>query len=288
MRYARLFSMCLLALVAALVTNGWYIPTSVYAADETFALAPSKDNTLYETATGSQSNGAGEYVFVGRTAQSSNSIRRGVIAFDVAGTIPPGSTISSATLTLSMSRTLGGVATIDLHRLLSNWGEGTSNAFGNEGAGAPATTNDATWIHTFFNTSTWAIAGGDFSPTVSASQAVGGIGTYAWSSAQVVSDVQSWLDNPSSNFGWLLQGNELSPATSKRFDSGENVSSPPVLTIKLVPSSVGGIAELPDVARSAVEVRSSGGVAGSLAVVVGIGGGTILSSVLAWFVRRAR
>ena len=50
--------------------------------------------------------------------------------------------------------------------------------------------------------------GGDFSATVSASQSVGAIGQYTWSSAQMVADVQSWLDNPASNFGWLVLGDE--------------------------------------------------------------------------------
>ena len=51
-------------------------------------------------------------------------------------------------------------------------------------------------------------AGGDFSGTASASQSVGAIGQYTWSSAQMVADVQSWLDTPASNFGWLVLGDE--------------------------------------------------------------------------------
>ena len=44
-------------------------------------IAPNKDNTLYESATGSLSNGAGEHFFVGRTdVISGGAIRRGVIA----------------------------------------------------------------------------------------------------------------------------------------------------------------------------------------------------------------
>ena len=37
---------------------------------------------------------------------------------------------------------------------------------------------------------------------------VGAIGQYTWSSAQMVADVQGWLDNPASNFGWLMLGDE--------------------------------------------------------------------------------
>ena len=51
-----------------------------------------------------------------------------VMAFDVSGNIPAGSIIQSAALTLTMTRTKVGAMTFDLHRLTSNWGQGTSNA----------------------------------------------------------------------------------------------------------------------------------------------------------------
>jgi hypothetical protein len=158
-----------------------------------------------------------------------------VVAFDIAGSIPPGSMITAVTLSLNMSRTIDGTArTVELHKLLADWGEGTSIAPGEEGIGAPATTNDATWRHRFFDTIFWATEGGDFSATVSASQSVGGVGQYMWSSAQMVADVQSWLDNPASNFGWIVLGDESTIATARRFDTRES-ASPPVLTIQYIP-----------------------------------------------------
>ena len=48
----------------------------------------------------------------------------------------------------------------------------------------------------------------------------------------MVADVQSWLDNPASNFGWLVLGDETAIATAKRFDTRES-ASPPVLTIRI-------------------------------------------------------
>jgi photosystem II stability/assembly factor-like uncharacterized protein len=196
------------------------------------SINPSKDNTLYEyvPAVGDRSNGVGDYFFAGTTA--AGLIRRGVLAFDIAGSIPPGSTITSASLSMHMSRTPVETArTVELHKLLADWGEGTSDASGEEGDGAPATPNDATWRHRFFDTIFWATQGGDFSNTVSASQSVGAIGDYTWSSAQMVADVQSWLNNPVNNFGWLVLGDESTSQTVKRFDTRES-SSPPVLTIQ--------------------------------------------------------
>jgi hypothetical protein len=194
-------------------------------------IMPSKDNTLYEyvQVDGDKSNALGIYFFTGKTIQS--ELRRGVLAFDIAGNIPPGSTITAVTLSLTMSRTLTDTQrTTELHKLLADWGEGTSDAQGEEGDGAPATLNDATWRHQFFDTIFWTTQGGDFSPTVSASQLVGPVGQYLWSSAQMAVDVQGWLNNPTSNFGWIVIGDELTAGSAKRFDTRES-ASPPVLTI---------------------------------------------------------
>ena len=40
----------------------------------------------------------------------------------------------------------------------------------------------------------------------------------------MVADVQGWLDDASTNFGWIIIGNESTNKTTKRFDSRENPS----------------------------------------------------------------
>ncbi len=217
-------------LTAALAAAIGYTCTTLASAN-IINIMPSKDNTLYEydPAEGDHSNGAGFHFFAGENGMG--ELRRGVFAFDVAGTIPAGSTIIAVTLSMNMSMAQAGAVTVELHKLLADWGEGTSHAPMGEGDGAPATPNDATWRHRFFDSVFWTTQGGDFSPTVSASQSVGVIGQYTWSSAQMVADVQSWLDNPASNFGWLVLGDESAIATAKRFDTRES-ASPPMLTIE--------------------------------------------------------
>ena len=204
-------------------------------AQQQVTLTPSKDNTLYQTNDGSTSNGAGDYLFAGRVAsQGGGAIRRAVLKFDLAGSIPANAVITGATLTLRMSKTISGSQSVALRKLTSDWGEGTSNANSNEGSGASAGTGDATWVHRFFNTATWTSDGGDFSSTISASAAVNSIGNYTWgSTTQMVADVQGWLSNPSSNFGWILIGDESSPGSAKRFESRENpvAANRPKLTI---------------------------------------------------------
>ncbi len=193
-------------------------------------IGPTKDNTLIQDTTGSLSNGAGPNFFVGKNSLGSN--RRGVLAFDISGNVPPGIAIDSVMLTLFMSQTTSADETIELHRLLADWGEGTSSSTG--GMGAPATPGDATWIHTFYDTLFWVTPGGDFSTTVSASRSVGAIGFYVWgSTSQMVADVQGWLDNPSGNFGWLALGNESMSQTTKRFETRENPvpANRPILSV---------------------------------------------------------
>jgi hypothetical protein len=178
--------------IAAFCTLEMYAQTVV-------TLNPAKDNTLYENPEGSLSNGAGDHFFAGKT--NGGFIRRGLLAFDIAGNIPQGATITQVSLSLSMSRTVAGNNTVSLHAVSSDWGEGASDAAGNEGGGAGSQSGDATWLHTFFNTNLWTAQGGDFASTASASTVVGNVGSYIWSSPEMVTDVQSWLDNASTNFG---------------------------------------------------------------------------------------
>jgi hypothetical protein len=189
---------------------------------QTVVLTPSKDATLYQTADGSVANGAGIHIFAGLT--SSFSIRRALLAFDLASKIPAGSQITSVKLTMRVSSTISGVTSMELHRVTADWGEGASNAGTlRDGQGNAAKSGDATWIHTFFPNQRWSNAGGDFAATADATAGAGGNGSdVTWeTSASLVARVQAWIDQPSTNFGWLILGDETSPASAKRLDSRE-------------------------------------------------------------------
>jgi hypothetical protein len=187
---------------------------------ETVRLAPAQDNTLYESEAGNISNGAGEYLFAGQTQRG--ELRRALLAFDLSA-IPRSATVISATLTLTMSKTIAGETPVTLHAAAAPWGEGASDALGDEGAGAAAEPGDATWRHTFFNSDSWATPGGDFAATPSATTPVAGSGAYTWAGAGLTADVAAWVRDPAVNFGWVLLGDETAPTTAKRFDSRENV-----------------------------------------------------------------
>ena len=214
---------------------------------EEVTLEPSKDNTLFQSSVGSLSNGAGDYIFAGMTDQG--AIRRAVLAFDLQGVLPEGAEVQSVSLDLNMSKTISGDHTATLHRLTADWGEGDSHASAEEGAGTAPEEGEATWVHRMFDTDNWANPGGDFEETPSATFTVGGVGSYTASSEGVADDVRFWLNDPSSNFGWILIGDEGTSGTAKRFDSRENASAEnrPQLTITYTTSTA---AEGPDLPRT--------------------------------------
>ena len=201
-----------------------------------------KDNTLFESEPGNISDGSGPHLYVGRGGLAAGgAIRRGLIAFDFSA-LPAGATISAVELTVNVSRKAPGSApeTIGLHRVTRNWGAGASDSGSPGGFGAPALVGDATWTTPFFGAAVpidWTTDGGDFVVLASGARAVDDFGKYTFpSTAQLVADTQAWFNNPATNFGWLLKGDESQQSTARRIDSADNFdpSARPSLTITFV------------------------------------------------------
>ena len=185
------------------------------SAQTSVTIGASADNTIYSDAPGN-SNGQGPGLFAGTT--SSSGIRRALIRFDLS-VIPAHAPIASVTLTLHMNKTVSGASLFGVHRLFEEWGEGASNAGDPGGFGTPAAPGDATWNFAFFNTVSWTSPGGAFDATPSATASVDQVADYSWSSSGLKDDVQSWVDAPDQNFGWILIGTEADLSAAKRFDS---------------------------------------------------------------------
>lgn len=218
----------------------------------TVSLPIVQDAILYQSAAGNVANGAGQHLYTGNQAGSLK--RRIVIKFTLAG-IPAGATIQDVDLKLYCNQSSGAAVNMPLHRLNADWGEGTSDDTGNESDGTTATINDATWLHRFYDTQFWNAPGGDFQPTPSASLSVGTAGAFhIWSSLGMAADMQAWVNNPASNFGWILLGDELTDVNTKRFDSRQSAipANWPQLTITYLPPGSPGACCLPD--GSCVEV----------------------------------
>ena len=230
MRHAQTTRMLALsATIAAVACTARWV-----AADEV-VLTPVADATLYESSTGSLANGSGQHLFTG----FGNAVKRGLLRFDVAASVPAGSTVDSVELTLHMSRTIAPGVLNELYRVTTAWTEGPTDPFGEEGTGDSSQVGDVTWIHTTFDTGLWTTPGGDAVPTPSAGMVVSDIGYYTWASTpEMVADVQLWLDAPAVNHGWTLRGDEDTAFTAKRFDTREHPDPllRPVLRIVYTPA----------------------------------------------------
>ncbi len=220
--------------VAAMTLTG-VMTTAISSADGAMvSIAPTMDNTIYEEPLFNgdlRSNGKGSYIFAGNTA--GNDSRRALLHFDVASAVPEGAVIQSVSLQLRMSMTIAGPTDVSLHRADASWGEGESKNDITSGQGIAAQSGDATWEHRFFDTFSWQMDGGDFAGIPSATTSVGGTGFYTWGGDRLLADITAWLGDPSSNFGWILIGNEFSATTAKRFDSKDHATEAnrPKLTI---------------------------------------------------------
>jgi spore coat protein A len=209
-------------------------PAAAADAGLSVTLTPSHDTTLYGGSDEKDfGNGAGTGLFVG--SDNVNEARRALLEFDLSRAIPPGSTITSAVLELVVTRAQVGDAHVELHRLTQSWGEGATSAPGNGGGGTPAAVGDATWNDRLFPSTPWNTPGGDFFPSPSATATASGEGTTAaWQGPALVDDLQRWLADPTTSFGWIV----LSPdgGTAKRFASREAVGSArPRLTVTFTP-----------------------------------------------------
>ncbi|MGD9690590.1 MAG: DNRLRE domain-containing protein [Phycisphaerales bacterium] len=207
-------------------------------AQTTVQISASKDNTLYEDTSGGLSNGMGESLVAGKPFFA--AIRRAVIAFDVTS-IPAGSTINSVALRLSVTREPPDAppVTATLHTLLADWGEGASLDMGAGGAGALPEANDATWIHRFFDAQLWDTQGGDFQadPSASASIPPGALAAVFSTNPDIEADVHHWINDPSTNFGWIIRIQETLDGSARRFASRENTDPAlrPVLEVTFTP-----------------------------------------------------
>ena len=169
-------------------------------------------------------------------------VRRGVIAFDVAGSVPPCATIVSVDLALEVVQSVNIDLSCSLHRILEPWGEGASIAtVMGQGQGGAAAAGDATWIHTFFPGTAWSTPGGAFATSASGALIVGRSGPHTWRSTPgMVADVQSWLDAPATDYGWLVRTDESAPSTTKAFATKEDanpVLRPALRVTYVVPSA---------------------------------------------------
>jgi hypothetical protein len=217
-----------------LAACGWFcVAHSSDARAASTTLQPVADTSIY-SAFPTFNFGGGTTFTAGGRPQGGES--RALMLFDVQDSLPAGAIIQSASLSLTVvtTQSSGAVNSVfDLNPLTASWGEGN----GPDRSGAEAGPNAATWINRFGSSgSPWESPGGDFSSSVAAFVSVLGDGTYTFqSNPNLVAEVQGWLNDPASNFGWLLRSeSELTARTIRRFGSRGDPATAPVLTIQYV------------------------------------------------------
>jgi len=210
---------------------------SVVGAQTTVTIDATRDTTIFSD-NGNLSNGAGSFLFSGRTNQP--AFRRALVGFDELSSIPDGATITAVELELTVSRTIANNVLVTAHSVFDSWGEGTSDASGQEGSGGTATDGDATWTDRVFPGVFWTNEGGDFAANSVTSANVGGNGAVTFGSTpELVALVTDWINNPMDNHGLLLLADESGGVSAKRFNSRENASGQPRLRVTFEGGAVG-------------------------------------------------
>lgn len=200
------------------------VSVTIYPSADTSLFSNFPDNNL----------GANSNLVSGASGSSLPS--RTLLRFNLLNQIPSNAIIQSVTLTLTVVILPGGGgadSTYDLRRVLVDWSEGR----GTGNTGSSTNVGEPTWNHRAYPSTTWASPGGvvssDYSEIVSAALPIAGFGAYLFASTnRLVEDVQRWVMDPPTNFGWVLMSeSENIPFTAKRFASRENSTNQPSLTI---------------------------------------------------------
>ena len=215
--------------------------TPAARAGASVALPSIKDNSIYSELP-DNSNGAFPHVFAGRI-DGEPFFRRALVLFDVAGNVPAGATITSASLAMRVTLVpLNAFSTtVSLHKLLASWGEAASDSGGEGGAGIFAEIGDVTWNDRYYDPLTpdhWTTTGGDFVATATTTAALSTLAVgVTFTGGTLVADVQSWLDQPADNHGWMLVGDESLQRSARRYASREhpNPAYHPTLTVQYTP-----------------------------------------------------
>lgn len=155
-----------------------------------------------------------------------NQVGRALLKFDIAAALPAGAVVTNVTLTVQVAKqSISGPADkVGLHRLLTDWGEGTKSE---ESHGAEATAGEANWAWRRLGTASWSTPGA-IAPSDMVQAESGWVnwkqpGSYTFVTLPaMVADVQRWLDSPGQNQGWLLKSQtESTQGAAKRMVSRE-------------------------------------------------------------------
>lgn len=189
-------------------------------------------------------------------------VGRALLRFDVTSAVPRDAIVTNVTLTVRVTKegSFGSVDRVELHRLLTDWGEG-SKSEGNHGS--KATSGEVNWGWRRFGSATWSNPGAatpaDMVPAPSGWVIWNNPGSYTLvTMSAMVADVQAWIVTPHLNHGWLLKSaNESNPGTAKRMVTREGAPEHrPRLRVEYsLPPAFVPTLPVPTLAGEALELR---------------------------------
>lgn len=194
----------------------------------TYELTPSEDTRIVSLAAATTYNYGRHVAITTGYGGAGSGNNRTLLRFDVS-TIPKGSTIQSATLTMTCSSATNTSDSVtNAYPLLRAWAEG-------EGSATPNV--DASWDYSDYPIQ-WGSAGAsdttsDRSATSMGSQTISSCSTTVYSWTLEPSIVSQWVEGTLENFGMVLIGDE-GVTSVKTFQSINNVTSAayrPILTL---------------------------------------------------------
>ena len=200
---------------------------------QTFDFDAVADATIYSNV--ADNNGGGHGFSIAGRANNGNE-RRTLLLFDLSS-IAPGTSVQSASLDLAVNRigSVGG-GTFELFELDTRWNEGVGT--GNQGAAALA--GEVTWNEAQSGVVDWT-DGGSFSPTLLSQNTISSVGTTSFESTlDFTSAVQRMIDNPATNFGFILRSTD--PSSAVRLDTRDS-GTPARLSVNVsvVPEPMAGV-----------------------------------------------
>lgn len=198
-----------------------------------------KDGTIFNNQAGNSANGnygagGSELLQVGYNPTGA-IYARALVQFDLSS-IPSNAVIESVTLQFSTGTSGMSVQPISVYKLTETWIEGTTSFCAFSGpcntAGIAIASGgiDVTWNERSYsegaNTNPWTTLGGVFISTASAASTDTGASFLQYSSDGLKNDVQAWVSNSSTNFGWLLKTEFIAMTSAmQRFRSREGAAA---------------------------------------------------------------
>ncbi len=196
------------------------VEVPVNAETEIFSAPVLKDATIVDdknlTATSVQADqgaGGSQIISVGY-AGSPGLFARALIKFDLSS-FPEDKEIKNVQLIFTEQRTSNRIPKIFVHKIASDWTQGTSDAgcqlddwCNDFVTDITVGETDVTWKEATSGTTAWTAAGGDFDPAQSGTSHGKNASKSLFTSEKLIADVVGWLDGSIENHGWMLKIDE--------------------------------------------------------------------------------